>query len=136
MKPWLVVEDEHDIRMIVTVLFNAWGYKPMEFRDGNETFAWLDEVEAGTYSGDLPELALMDIRMPGHFGTDIARRMRRIEALRHIPIVLMTAFPTSDPNVQQVIKEEVVDHVINKPLPEMFELKALLERIHQEKLSN
>lgn len=136
MKPWLVVEDETDIRTIVTVLFNAWGYTPMEFRDGNETFAWLDEVEAGTYSGALPELALMDIRMPGHFGTDIARRMRSIESLRHIPIVLMTAFPTSDPHVQEVIEEEVVDYVINKPLPEMFELKALLERIYEDKRSS
>lgn len=132
MKPWLVVEDETDIRTIVTVLFNAWGYKPMEFKDGYEAYRWLDEIEAGTYNGDLPAMALMDIRMPGHFGTDIARRMRSIDATKHIPIVLMTAYPTNDPNVQAVVENQVIDRIINKPLPEMFELKAILEQVYEQ----
>ena len=136
MKPWLVVEDESDIRTIVTVLFTAWGYTPMEFKDGHEAFKWLDEVEAGTYGGELPEIALMDIRMPGHFGTDIARRMRNIEALKHLPIVLMTAFPINDPNVKAVVENKVIDHIIPKPLPEMFELKSILENVRAQKQQN
>jgi len=133
VKPWLVVEDETDIRTIVTVLFTAWGYTPMEFKDGHEAYRWLDDVEAGTYNGELPEIALMDIRMPGHFGTDIARRMRAIDALKNLPIVLMTAFPTNDPNVKAVMENNVIDHIINKPLPEMFELKAILENVRSQK---
>jgi CheY-like chemotaxis protein len=76
VKPWLVVEDEDDIRNIVKVMFQVWGHTPLELRDGHEAWHWLDAVEAGTYSGELPELALMDIRMPGHKGHEIARRIR------------------------------------------------------------
>lgn len=133
MKPWLVVEDESDIRTIMTVLFNTWGHEPMEFKNGYEAFEWLDKVEAGTYDGKLPGLALMDIRMPGHYGTEIARRMRTIEPLQEIPIILMTAFPTDDAQMQELKDKKIIDEIINKPLPEMFELKALLDRIYEAK---
>ncbi len=68
MKPWLVVEDDDDIRNYVKMLFMAWGHNAIEFRDGKQTFAWLDAVESGAHAGDLPELALLDIRMPGPRG--------------------------------------------------------------------
>jgi CheY-like chemotaxis protein len=133
VKPWLVIEDEHDIRMIVTMLFTAWGHPPLEFKSGYEAFEWLDKVEAGTYEGELPELALMDIRMPGHYGNEIARRIRTVAALKHIPIVLMTAFNVTESDRQKYMKEDGVDHLINKPLPEMDKFKALLDEIHAKK---
>ncbi len=86
MKTWLVVEDEEDIRNIVKVMFQVWGHVPLEFRDGNEAWNWLDSIEAGTFAGELPEFALMDIRMPGHKGNEIAQRMRSLERLRPLPL--------------------------------------------------
>lgn len=133
MKPWLVVEDEENIRNIVKVMFEAWGHKPLEFRDGNQAYGWLDTVEAGTYSGDLPELALMDIRMPGPRGHEIAKRIRNVEPIRNIPIVLMTAFSLSESERNAMLKECGVDHIINKPLPDFFELKQLLDDISARK---
>jgi DNA-binding response OmpR family regulator len=62
MKPWLVVEDEEDIRNIVKVMFQVWQHTPLAFRNGHEAWRWLDEVESGCFDGDLPELALLDIR--------------------------------------------------------------------------
>ncbi len=132
-KTWLVVEDEDDIRGIIKVLWELWGYTTLEFRDGNQAFAWLDKIEAGTYTDPLPELALMDIRMPGHFGNEIARRMRSLEPFKNIPIVLMTAFSLSEAERQKMLTEDGVDHIISKPLPEMFELKTLLEDIYKRK---
>ncbi|MBN1565089.1 MAG: response regulator [Anaerolineae bacterium] len=135
MKPWMVVEDELDIRNIIKVLFEAWGRGAMEFRDGNETFKWLDAVESGNYEGELPDLALMDIRMPGHFGNEIAHRMRTIPELQHIPIVLMTAFSLTDTERQSMMKDDGVDHIIAKPLPDMMELKMTLDDIYAKKKS-
>jgi two-component system OmpR family response regulator len=134
VKPWLVVEDEIDIRNIIKVLFEAWGRGALEFRDGNETYRWLDAVESGNYDGELPDLALLDIRMPGHFGNEIAHRMRNIEGLQHIPIVLMTAFSLTDTERQSMMKDDGVDHIINKPLPDMMELKMILDKIYAKKL--
>ena len=56
-----------------------------------------------------------------------------MEPFKHIPIVLMTAFSLSDAEREKMLKEDGVDHIISKPLPEMFELKALLEEIHKRK---
>ncbi len=133
MKPWLVVEDEDDIRNIVKVMFGVWGHGALEFRDGNQAFAWLDQVQDGTYSGDLPELALMDIRMPGPKGNQIARRMRTLDQFKHTPIVLMTAFSLDDNERQAMMAQDGVDHIINKPLPDLFELKKLLDDISGKK---
>lgn len=135
MKPWMVVEDEIDIRNIIKVLFAAWGRDAVEFSDGNEAFAWLDAVESGHYNGELPDLALMDIRMPGHFGNEIARRIRTVEQLQHIPIVLMTAFSLTDTERQSMMMDDGVDYIINKPLPDMLELRMMLDNIHAKKLS-
>jgi CheY-like chemotaxis protein len=133
VKPWLVVEDDDDIRNYVKVLFMAWGHAAIEFRDGKQTFAWLDKVEGGSHSGELPELALMDIRMPGPRGNEIARRMRSIAHFHHIPIVLMTAFSLSSDERQAILKRDGVDTIINKPLPDLVELKAMLDRLAENK---
>jgi DNA-binding response OmpR family regulator len=133
VKPWLVVEDEEDIRNIVKVMFTAWGHTSLDFRDGNHTFAWLDKVEAGTFQGELPELALLDIKMPGPRGNEIARRMRTIEAFKTIPIILMTAFTLDDQERQAMVRDDGVDYIINKPLPDFFELKKVLDDVTEKK---
>lgn len=133
MGPWLVVEDEDDIRNIVKVMFKVWGYDPLEFRNGHEAWNWLDAVEAGTYGGALPELALLDIRMPGHKGHEIAKRMRSVDALKRVPIVLMTAFSLSDGEHQDMLKDCGVDKIIHKPLPDLFELKTVLDTVREKK---
>jgi CheY-like chemotaxis protein len=133
VKPWLVVEDDDDIRNYVKMLFMAWGHNAIEFRDGKQTFAWLDAIESGAHAGDLPELALLDIRMPGPRGNEIARRMRSIEHFRKIPIVLMTAFSLSASERQAMLERDAVATIINKPLPDLFELKAMLDRLAANK---
>jgi len=133
VKPWLVVEDDDDIRNYVKTLFMVWGHTPIEFRDGKQTFAWLDKVEAGTHPGELPELALIDIRMPGPRGNEIARRMRSLDAFQKIPIVLMTAFSLTTDEKQAMLDKDGVDKIINKPLPDLFELKAMLDALAASK---
>jgi DNA-binding response OmpR family regulator len=133
VKPWLIVEDEEDIRNIVKVMFTAWGHTSIDFRDGNQTYAWLDKVEAGTHQGELPELALLDIKMPGPRGNEIARRMRALEPFKTIPIILMTAFSLEDHERQSMVRDDGIDFIINKPLPDFFELKRQLEEIFEKK---
>lgn len=133
MKPWLVVEDEEDIRNIVKVMFGVWGHNSLEFRDGNQAFKWLDEIAAGTYKGELPELALMDIRMPGPRGNEIARRMRTLDQFKNIPIILMTAFSLNEAERQAMLTGDGVDQIVAKPLPEFFTLKQLLEDVYAKK---
>ncbi len=71
--------------------------------------------------------------MPGPRGNEIARRMRTIEAFKTIPIVLMTAFTLDDQERQSMVRDDGVDYIINKPLPDFFELKKQLEEICEKK---
>lgn len=130
---WLLVEDDTDIRNVVAVMISVWGEKPLSFADGNAAWAWLDSVANGTFSGELPELALMDIRMPGYTGDKVAARIRQTTPIKDIPIILMTAFSLSDAEIKVMMEQAGIDQLINKPLPDMLDFRAILYRVRDER---
>jgi len=130
---WMIAEDEADIRNLVATMTQVWGHVPVTFESGHKAWEFLDQVEAGTYPDQLPDFALMDIRMPGYRGDEIAKRIRQTEALRHIPIVLMTAFVLSDEEISNMMNNNGVDLILHKPLPDFMELKGILEQVINEK---
>ncbi len=130
---WLIAEDETDILSLLAMVFEAWGHKPLSFPSGQKVWDWLDKIESGTYSGDIPEFALMDIRMPGKKGNEVANRMRTIPALKNIPLVLMTAFSLSESEKLEFQARDGVDAIISKPLPAFDVLQSTLNRIIQNK---
>ena len=130
---WLIAEDEADIRMLVSTMATAWGHTPMQFESGQKAWDFLDKVEAGEHKNPLPEFALMDIRMPGYRGDQVAKRIRETNALKDIPIVLMTAFILTDQEMRLMKSESGVDHIINKPLPDFMKLKQILDDVISSK---
>lgn len=133
---WLIVEDEEDIRNIVSIMCQSWGHQTLAFPDGNQAFAWLDTVETGSYQGELPELAILDIRMPGPTGDRIAQRIRQTNALKHMAIVMMTAFSLSQDDIDRMTTVYGADEVIHKPLPDMDDLNAMLHSVLAAKKAN
>jgi len=133
---WLIVEDDPEIRNLVAVMMQVWGETPLALPDGNAAWRWLDSIVDGTFTGELPELALMDIRMPGHTGDQIAARMRLTERIKHIPIILMTAFTLTETEVQVMVDRAGIDRLIKKPLPDMDDFRATLYRVRDEKQKN
>jgi len=128
MAKWLLVEDETDIRMVVKVMFNVMGHQAIEFANGNDAFDFLDDVDEGTVpDSDLPEFALMDIRMPGPNGNEIARRIRESHRIGGIPVMLMTAFQLTDARLDEFRTQDGVDHVVFKPLPDFDKFKSVIE---------
>jgi CheY-like chemotaxis protein len=103
------------------MLCQAWGYETLVFESGQHVWEWLDDVEAGHYKGPLPGFALMDIRMPGKKGNEVAYRIRSLPVLQHIPIVLMTAFSLNE-NQRNEMMRDGADEIINKPLPDFDKL--------------
>lgn len=130
---WLIAEDEADIRTLITTMCMVWGHETVAFENGQKVWDWLDKVEAGTHDGKLPTLVLMDIRMPGKKGNELARRMRTIPSLRAAPIVLMTAFSLSDDERHEMMRADGVDHIIYKPLPDFDQLRSLLDSVIEKK---
>jgi CheY-like chemotaxis protein len=130
---WLIAEDEADIRNLIAMMCQVWGHNTLMFENGQKVWDWLDEVEKGSQSVQLPELVLMDIRMPGKKGNELAHRMRAIPALSRLPIVLMTAFSLNDSERGQMMTGDGVDYIINKPLPDFEEFGRLLHNIVNRK---
>ncbi|MEM9951478.1 MAG: response regulator [Chloroflexota bacterium] len=129
----MIAEDEMDIRNLVVTMAGVWGHSTVVFESGTKASAFLESVADGSYSGDLPEFALMDIRMPGPHGDQIAKKIRQTPGLEDIPIVLMTAFAKSEDEIRTMKAETGVDAIINKPLPDFMQLKTQLEAIIAEK---
>lgn len=126
---WLIAEDEADIRNLMSMMCTVWGHTPIIFESGLKVWEWMDKIEAGQNANPMPDFVLMDIRMPGKRGVDLAARMRTIPSLQNVPIVLMTAFALSDEEITRIREEYGVDYVINKPLPDFDKLRILLHDI-------
>lgn len=135
MMTWLIAEDENDIRMLIDMMVQVWGHQTLVFENGQKVWDWLDTVEQDA-TATVPDLLLMDIRMPGKRGNELAQRMRQIPALQQQPIVLMTAYALSEGEREAMMSADGVDAILSKPLPDFDELQNLLETIHEKKQAN
>lgn len=133
MAVWMLVEDEVDIRNVVKVMFQVWGHNVIEFSNGRDAFSFLQSVDDGAFDGELPELALMDIRMPGPNGNEIANRIRHSEKLRHIPVILMTAYQLSESEQTAFRTNDGVNRIIFKPLPDFDKFHQMIMEVIEGK---
>lgn len=126
MPTWMVVEDEPDIYDVLLAMFEIWGIDGIAFVNGEEAVAWIEQAERGTTAGELPELAILDIRLPEMQGPEVAERLRRSPRLGTIAIVMITAYRLSPSAEEQVVKQAQADALMYKPLPAMAELRTKL----------
>lgn len=130
MSTWMVVEDEPDIYEVLLAMFEMWGIEGVAFVDGEEAVRWIEDVDRGRFPGELPELAILDIRLPGTIsGPMVGERLRQSLSLKNMTIVLTTAYKLSVDEEDAVIKQANADRLIYKPLPKFNELKLLLEEL-------
>src|SRR5438874_8601740 len=109
----LVAEDETIIRLdLVEMLARAGLEVCAEARDGEEAVALAREHE--------PDLAIMDVKMPGLDGIEAARR---ILDERPIPIVMLTAYG-QDELVSRAVEAGVFGYLV-KPFREQDLLPAI-----------
>jgi CheY-like chemotaxis protein len=132
MSRWLLVEDEEDIYLILSHFYKLFDASPLLFTNGEDAMAWLDAVDAGEITSDLPVFALIDIRLSPDLdpnaltGIDVGERIRRCAPIRHIPIVLMTAYLLSPQEKRRAMARTRANLFIEKPLPAFAELRKLL----------
>lgn len=126
----MVVEDEPDIYEVLLAMFEMWGIEGVAFVDGEEAVAWIEDVDKGRYVTEMPELALIDIRLPGDInGVQVGERLRQSKQLGHMAIILTTAHRFSPEYIDESVQRTQADHFIQKPLPKFNELQGILENI-------
>lgn len=128
MTTWMIVEDEPDIYEVLLAMFAMWGVEGVAFVDGEEAVAWIDDVDAGRFEGELPEVALLDIRLPGPInGVMVGERLRKSPKLRHIAIILNTAYKLKADEEAEDVRRSGADKLLYKPFPRFDEVKRLIE---------
>lgn len=79
----LIAEDEQDIRTLITFTLQFAGHQVVAFKDGQEA------LEAA--GGEMPDLILMDVRMPRMDGYEACRHMKADPSIKNIPVVFLSA---------------------------------------------
>ncbi|NJM11369.1 MAG: phosphate regulon transcriptional regulatory protein PhoB [Synechococcaceae cyanobacterium SM1_2_3] len=114
-KQILIVEDEQPIREMVVFALVSAGYEVQEAADSRQAQASIAE--------NLPDLVLLDWMLPGISGIDFARRLKKEELTRELPIIMLTARAEEEDKVQGL--ESGADDYITKP----FSPRELVARI-------
>ncbi len=83
----------------------------------SETFAGVDSVEKIT-----PNLLFLDISLVGQDGREVAKKLKADERTKHIPIVILTAYPNAD----ELAREAGADDHLSKPfdLADLWKMAA------------
>jgi DNA-binding response OmpR family regulator len=114
-KKILIVDDEPDILRLASLRLKKLGYDVIMAIDGKKA---LDVIRS-----EKPDLVLLDLLLPVMNGTDVCKKTKNDEKLKHIPIVLFTAhsdsmtaeragkFGADDYVVKPLAPEELVDKI-------------------------
>ncbi len=107
----LLIEDNAQNRYLLTYLLEQNGYRVTVAADGPAG------IELA--SAQLPDLILLDIQLPTMHGYDVARALRKLNALRATPIIAVTSYAM--PGDREKTLEAGCDGYIEKPIdPETF----------------
>jgi two-component system phosphate regulon response regulator PhoB len=111
----LIVDDEPAIRDMVAFALRKADYLAVHAGDGREASEAISEK--------VPDLILLDWMLPGASGLELARRWRREDLTRDIPIIMLTARGEENDRVSGL--ESGIDDYVVKP----FSARELLARI-------
>jgi DNA-binding NtrC family response regulator len=119
----LVVDDEPDILLGLNALLSGRSHDVKTFDNSSEALRHLTSSEVTPY-----DLVITDYRMPGGIsGLDLAKGVKE-HTRGKTKVFLMTAFDVSSlPEFSEALKSEMVDEVIQKPIPN-DKLIAIIEK--------
>ena len=112
----LVVEDDLDIRELISFNLANEGHQVLEANDG--------EVGIDKARNNNPDLILLDLMLPGIQGLDVCRIIKSDQETKEIPIIMVTALGQEEDIVKGL--ETGADDYITKP----FSIKVLIARVN------
>jgi len=111
----LIVDDDDDFRRAARLVFEVEGFKVLEARNGFEAIA--------SFKAMAPDLAVVDMKMPGMNGIDTIKELKLINS--SVPLIILTAYGTI-PDAVKAVHGGALDF-IQKTAP-YDELVALVKK--------
>ena len=113
-KKILVVDDDPDMREVITMILDVEGYQIAELDNGNEVIAAIEAFH--------PDLVLLDVMLGDVDGRDICKAIKNSPSMSHIPVIIISATHGLHTRSE---KNCGAEHYISKP----FEVEHLVEKV-------
>ncbi len=112
----LIIDDEPLIRRSLMRAFRFYGHQTFEAIDGISGLQLWNEVN--------PDLALVDVLMPGLTGVELIQKMKKLKDVK-TKIVLMSAFTGVGKTSPKMVND--VDLFLLKPFEDIFDIVKKVE---------
>lgn len=115
MKNMLIIDDDADILNALSELLTSEHYNVTISTNGRA----LEKIGNGHQA---PDVIILDVMLAGLDGRDLCRKIKKDEATKHIPVIMISAHP----HVEKSVFKAGADDFIEKP----FDINNLVQRIH------
>lgn len=110
----LIIEDNHAILDVITLILQSESYKVSGLQQGADLMAHIDAFK--------PDLIIIDIRLPDADGRDLLTQIRNTAATAAIPVLMISAKYTAKTLVHG-------DYKPNGFIAKPFDIDDLLDKI-------
>jgi CheY-like chemotaxis protein len=117
----LIAEDEPDIRELVAFTLRFAGHEVTATSNGEEALQQATQL--------IPDIIIMDVRMPKMTGYDACRAMKADPALKDIPVVFLSA-KGQDSEIQTGLDAGAEEYLLKPFAPDQLteRVKAILSK--------
>jgi CheY-like chemotaxis protein len=117
----LIAEDEPDIRELVAFTLRFAGHEVTATSNGEEALQQASQI--------IPDIIIMDVRMPRMTGYDACRAMKTDIALKDIPVVFLSA-KGQDAEIQTGLDAGAEEYLLKPFAPDQLaeRVKAILAK--------
>jgi diguanylate cyclase (GGDEF)-like protein len=112
----LIADDDAHTRNLLKELLEGWGYGALMAEDGQQALALASQAP-------VPDLALLDLMMPGLDGFTVLKRLRSAPATADLPVIILTAAGEVDDKLKGI--ELGANDYVTKP----FRIGELQHRV-------
>jgi DNA-binding response OmpR family regulator len=107
----LIAEDERDIRDLITFTLGFAGFEVVSAANGEEAVNLARQ--------EMPDLILMDVRMPRMTGYEACIALKKDAKLKAIPVIFLSA-KGQDTEIQAGLQAGAVDYLLKPFAPDQL----------------
>jgi DNA-binding response OmpR family regulator len=107
----LIAEDERDIRDLISFTLSFAGHEVSATSNGEEAYERAREL--------LPDLILLDVRMPRMTGYEACEKLKTDQTTRHIPVVFLSA-KGQEKEVQTGLEVGAIEYILKPFAPDQL----------------
>lgn len=117
----LIAEDERDIRDLITFTLRFAGHEVIAAANGEEAYSLALE--------HLPDLILMDVRMPKMTGYEACKALKQEQTTMNLPVVFLSA-KGQEAEVQTGLDAGAVEYILKPFSPDQLteRVQAILKK--------